>query len=220
MRALRAPPRDPPAPAASLPGNALLNLLTWLSPAFPVGSFAYSSGLEFAVDSGTVTTESTLQSWLEDSLEHGAIKTDSILLRRTMRGEDVADLAMTLATTAERRLETTATGTAFTLAAAAWGMTPDETPYPIALGRLARAQNISESDTILAFLHAATAAQISAAVRLIPLGQAAGLRVQHALIPAILTRAADEHATLGTAAWAADIAAMRHETQHTRLFRT
>jgi urease accessory protein len=76
----------------------------------------------------------------------------------------------------------------------------------------------------LAFLHAAVANLVSAAVRLIPLGQAAGLRVQAALEPAILaTEGATRMATLdelGTAAWASDIAAMRHETQYTRLFRT
>ena len=83
---------------------------------------------------------------------------------------------------------------------------------------------MTEDDAALAYLHAAVANLISAAIRLIPLGQAAGLRAQAALEPAILavaaaSRNAGEH-DLGTACWRGDIASMRHETQYTRLFRT
>lgn len=207
--------------------NALLHLLTWLSPAFPTGGFAYSSGLEFAVETGDVKDEATLTAWVEDLLGAGSLWTDAILLRLAHRGEDVAALGMALCTSAERRLETSAQGAAFVLAAAAWpgpawGREP--IPYPAAIGAQAAAHGIAEDDAALAFLHAACANLISAAVRLIPLGQAAGLRVQAALEPAILaTLVATRNAgadDLGGAAWAADIAAMNHETQYTRLFRT
>jgi urease accessory protein len=89
---------------------------------------------------------------------------------------------------------------------------------------LAAAQAIPEGDTVLAFLHASIANLISAAVRLIPLGQSAGLRAQAALEPAILAACALTQTVslndLGTACWRSDIASMRHETQYTRLFRT
>jgi urease accessory protein len=205
----------------------LLRLLTWLSPAFPTGGFAYSSGLEWAVEAGDVTDEATLMAWVEDALRLGALWSDAILLRLAHRGEDVASLGMALCASAERRLETSAQGAAFVLAAAAWPGAPwDDAPipYPVAIGRLSAAHGIAEEATALAFLHAATANLVSAAIRLVPLGQAAGLRVQAALEPEIL---ATLHATqngvesdLGGAAWAADIAAMNHETQYTRLFRT
>jgi urease accessory protein len=207
--------------------DSLLRLLTWLSPAFPIGGFAYSAGLEWAVEAGTVTNEATLTAWLQDALAHGALRTDAILLRLAHQGADVSELGITLATTAERRAETTAQGSAFILAAAAWpgaDWSETATPYPAAVGKLAAAHNIPEDDTALSYLHAATAAQISAAIRLIPLGQAAGLRVQAALEPAILETLAETQGagldSLGTAAWGADIAAMRHETQYTRLFRS
>jgi len=209
---------------------ALLRLLTWLSPAFPTGGFAYSHGLEWAVESGDVTSESALIDYIQDLLTHGALRTDAIFLRHAHRGENLAELGMALAPSAERRLETAAQGAAFALAAAAWpaaalqhwGDAP--LPYPIAIGILAAAQNVPEDDAALAFLHAATANLISAAIRLIPLGQAAGLRAQAALELAILeTASTTETATeqdLGTACWVSDIASMRHETQYTRLFRT
>jgi len=212
---------------------ALIRLLTWLSPAFPTGGFAYSHGLEWSVEAGDVTTEAALIDWVRDTLTHGALWSDAILLRHAHRGGDpheLASLAIALSPTSERRLETSAQGAAFARAAAAWpslalqhwGDAP--LPYPIAVGLLAAAQNVKEDDTTIAYLHAATANLISAAIRLIPLGQNAGLRAQAAIEPDILaTAAATKTATrddLGGAAWASDIASMRHETQYTRLFRT
>jgi urease accessory protein len=212
---------------------ALIRLLTWLSPAFPTGGFAYSHGLEWSVEAGDITTETALIAWVRDTLTHGALWSDAILLRHAYRGDDprdLAELAIALSPTAERRLETSAQGAAFALAAAAWptpalqnwGDAP--LPYPIAVALLAAAQNVPEDDTTLAYLHAATANFISAAIRLIPLGQNAGLRAQAAIEPDILAAAEATRSAslddLGGAAWASDIASMRHETQYTRLFRT
>ena len=200
--------------------DALLALLTWFSPAFPTGGFAYSGGLEWVVETKAVRDEATLTAWLEDSLALGALWTDAVLLRRAYRGEDVTGLAHALCASAERRLETTAQGAAFAAAAAPWGGTPPA-PYPVAAGHLAATHAIGQEETLLAYLHNAVAAQISAAVRLIPLGQTAGLRVQRALEPAIrATRAQSQSLALGGASWAADIATQNHETQYTRLFRT
>jgi urease accessory protein len=217
----------------AMSGPALLRLLTWLSPAFPTGGFAYSHGLEWSVEAGDVRDEASLTSWIGDLLAHGALWSDVILLRQAWRAPNpaaLAELGTALAPCAERRLETCAQGAAFALAAASWpapalqALADGPLPYPVAVGALATAQDVAEDDAALAFLHAAVANLVSAAVRLIPLGQAAGLRVQAALEPAILaTEGATRMATLdelGTAAWASDIAAMRHETQYTRLFRT
>ncbi len=214
---------------------ALLRLLTWLSPAFPTGGFAYSHGLEWSVEAGDVADEAALLQWLHDLLRHGALWSDAILVRAAHRAPAdelpaLAERAYALAPGRERRLETAAQGAAFREAAKAWpvpalrdwGAAP--LPYPIAVGILAAALAVAEDDATLAFLHAATANLISAASRLIPLGQAAALRAQAALEPALLVSAARSAAAtlddLGTASWRADIAAMRHETQYTRLFRT
>lgn len=201
-------------------GDALLNLLTWFSPAFPIGGFAYSSGLEWVVEQGTITSESDVTTWITDSLALGSLWADAVLFRRAYEGEDVAGLAVALCPGAERRLEITAQGEAFCAAATPWGGTAPA-PYPVAAGRLAASHGIPAEAALTAYLHAAVANQISAAIRLIPLGQSAGLRAQKALEPAI--RATIRHSSsleLGTASWAADIATMQHETQYTRLFRT
>jgi urease accessory protein len=207
--------------------NALLRLLTWFSPAFPTGGFAYSGGLEWVVEAGGVTGEASLTAWVEDTLRAGALWSDAILLRLAYRDEPVAALGMALCAGLERRLETSAQGDAFAKAAAAWpGVAWDEAPvpYPVAAGQLAAAHGVDEDAAVLAYLHAAVANMISAAVRLIPLGQNAGLRVQAGLeaeiLGAVHASAAASPEDLGGAAWATEIAGMRHETQYTRLFRT
>jgi urease accessory protein len=218
----------------SPPGQrALLRLLAWLSPAFPTGGFAYSHGLEWAVEAGDVRDEATLHDWLVDVLQHGAGWSDAILLRHAHRSatdgdalNDIADLAAAAAPCRERQAETLNQGTAFVAAATAWTRHPLPTPiaYPVAVGALAGTQGIDEDNATLAYLQAFATNLISAAVRLVPLGQSAGLRVLAALEPLLLQVAEQTRSAtlddLGTSAFRSDLAAMRHETQYTRLFRS
>ncbi len=212
---------------------ALLRLIAWLSPAFPTGAFAYSHGLEWAVESGDVADETTLVSWLTEIIANGTGRADTILLRHAYRAHadlavltDIADLAYASASGRERRGESLDQGKAFMLAAAPWGIpaAPERIPYPVAVGAVAGAHGIPEGATAAGFLQAFTSNLISAAVRLVPLGQTAGLRVLAALEPAILEVAAETTSTtlddLGGCAFRSDLAAMRHETQYTRLFRS
>lgn len=210
-------------------------LLTWLSPSFPTGAYAYSHGLEWAVEARDVRDEHTASAWLAGVVSQGSGRTDAILLRHAYRAVDEAALAEIAAfaiaaqPSAERRLETLAQGTAFALAATVWGAPllaaqPGQVAYPVALGALAAAHGVPEDDATLGLLHVTAANLVSAAVRLVPLGQTAGLRIQAKLAPLLAQIAADTApATLddiGGACFRSDIASMRHETQYTRLFRT
>jgi urease accessory protein len=205
-------------------------LLTWLSPAFPIGSFAYSHGLEWAVEAGDVTNEPTLGAWLADVLTYGGGRSDVIFLRHAHRADavglrDLAELAEAAQPSRERRDETIGQGTAFALAGLVWGgISLERVAYPVAFGALAAANSIDEDEAALGFLHAFAANLVSAAVRLVPLGQTAGLRTVAALEPLIASVADDTRAAgldeIGGACFRSDIAAMRHETQYTRLFRT
>ncbi|RYE73706.1 MAG: hypothetical protein EOP19_28995 [Hyphomicrobiales bacterium] len=69
---------------------ALQKLLTWLSPAFPVGAFAWSAGLESAIADRTLTDSAALQNWLEGTLAHGGLKTDAILLAQAWKAVQAA----------------------------------------------------------------------------------------------------------------------------------
>jgi urease accessory protein len=229
-----------PTTATTMTTDALVKLLTWLSPTFPTGAYAYSHGLEWAVEAGDIRDEPALLAWLDDVLHHGAGRSDAILMRHAYRANDldslaeIAELAAAAQPCRERRAESLGQGAAFTLAAAVWGapllasladrIAAPGIAYPVALGALARAHGADEDAAALGFLHAFTANLVSAAVRLVPLGQTAGLRVLAALEPTQhAVAAATRDATLddlGGACFRSDIAAMRHETQYTRLFRT
>jgi urease accessory protein len=211
----------------------LLNLLAWLSPAFPTGAFAYSHGLEWAVEAGDIRDGDSLLDWLTDVLTHGSGRSDTILLRHAHRVaadpaamRDIVALATACAPARERRDEALNQGRAFQLAVAPWTATalPEDAPYSVAVGAAAGGRGVPEDDTAVAYLQAFATNLISAAVRLVPLGQTAGLRVLAALEPVILATAGEtKTATLddvGSCAFRSDLAAMRHETQYTRLFRS
>ena len=226
---------DSPAPNAP----ALLRLLAWLSPAFPTGGYAWSHGVEWAVERGEIRDGETLRGWLQDVLRHGSGRNDAILLRHAHRAAndleklaEIAELALAAQPSRERRAETVGQGNAFLAAAASWHPTllraladrVGDIPYPVAVGALAGAQGIMEDDAALGVLQASAVNLISAAVRLVPLGQSTGLAVLAALEPTILAVA---HETtdktlhdLGGACFRSDIAAMPHETQYTRLCRS
>ena len=220
---------------------ATLRLLAWLSPSFPTGAYAYSHGLEWAVEAGDIHDGDTLRIWLEDVLTHGAGRADVILLRHAHRSADqvdalaaIAELAAASSPARERQSETQGQGSAFVAAATPWH-TPalielaarigrETVAYPVAVGALAGGHGIPEDAVAAGYLETFSANLISAAVRLVPLGQTAGLRVLAALEPVILRIAMEtREATLddlGGSTFRSDIAAMRHETQYTRLFRS
>ena len=216
--------------------SSLQKLLTWLSPAFPVGAFAWSAGLETAIVDRQVHDRATTQAWIEGNLAHGGLRTDAILLAHAHKSaaepetlRDLADLCLALTPARERHDETTITGDAFATAARAWpspvyALLPLPSPYPIAVGAIAGAHGIGLPQTLIGFLTATVHAQVSVAVRLVPIGQSDGLAIMAALEPIILAGAElCQHAALddiGSIAYAADIAQMRHETLTTRIFRS
>ena len=223
--------------------GALYRLMAWLSPAYPVGAFSYSSGIEWAVESGDIRDVETLQSWLEVVLTQGGGFCDAVFFvhaHRAIEGHhdsalsEVAELAAAFAPSKERHLEATAQGRAFIEATrAAWPCAAIDRlttvwngpiAYPLAVAAAAAGHGVPVEPALGAYLHAVTANLISAGVRLIPLGQTDGQRLLAAFEPVIAATAARALATLldhvGGAAFRADIASMRHETQYTRLFRS
>lgn len=235
------PPEAPPGTStATARIEDVARLMTWLSPAFPVGAFSYSHGLEWVVEAREVKCAATLSAWIQDLLAHGAPKTDLIFLAEAWRAvtggdvqrlADVTELAAAFVPSAERRLETIAQGNAFVLAARTVWPSPAlealqarEIAYPVAVGVAAAAHGLDLPLTARCFAQAFVANVVSAGVRLVPLGQTDGLRVIAELesivgetVSDALTAGLDD---IGGAAVAADIGSMLHETQYTRLFRS
>jgi urease accessory protein len=220
-----------------------LPLLVWLNPSFPVGSFAYSHGVEWAVETGDVKTADDCAAWIADVIEHGGAWSDAVLLaaahRATEQKDDcalfeVAELAAALSPSKERKLETLKQGEAFMLAVRnAWPCAaldrlpkvwPHETAFPVAVGVASAGHNIPLGATLEAYLLAFVTNLVSAAVRLVPLGQTDGTKIVARLAPLARETAARAAKSalddVGGAAFRSDIASMRHETQYTRLFRS
>lgn len=210
------------------PDAARLRLAQYLSPAFPVGGFAWSQGLEWAMDQGAVT-RANLPQWLADWLEYGSGWTDGVLVSLSLRpGADHAgldDLARAAYMGSQRLTETIEQGTAFAAnVRALTGEAHAPAALPVAFGRACAGFPLPAPEMIAAFLQAQAAALISAALRFLPLGPVEGQAMLAALQPVILAmalRAASaSEADLASATWGADIAAMSHETMRTRIFRS
>jgi urease accessory protein len=222
---------------------ALYRLMAWLSPAYPVGAFSYSSGIEWAIEAGDITDAATLQRWLTVMIGAGGGYCDAVFLvhaHRAIAGGDdtalrtVAELAAAFAPTKERHLETTAQGRAFLdTTRAAWpapaldrllAVWDGPVALPVAVGVACAGHGIALAPALHAFLHALAANLISTGVRLIPLGQTDGQRVLAALEPVVAATAERALVTklddVGGAAFRSDLASMHHETQYTRLFRS
>ena len=215
---------------------ALLTLTQWLSPAFPVGAFSYSHGLEWAVETGDVTDAPSFQDWLAAILTDGAGRNDAILLVAAYRAHSTAlpeidalteidALARALAPSRERLMETRQQGAAFAgTASDIWPVALPGLTYPVAVGAAARAMGLPLAQTLAMYLHGFAGNLTSAAIRLIPLGQTTGQAALATMTP-ICSQVAEQAQAqtlddLGSCAFMADIASMKHETQYSRLFQS
>jgi urease accessory protein len=240
--AAKAPTADP-AGLSATEAAALYRLMTWLSPAFPVGAFSYSSGIEWAVEAGDIVDAASLRDWLASMLADGPGFCDGVFLAQSHRAassgdhaslRDIAELAAAFVPSRERQLETSSQGRAFIdIARSAWNcdgldqmISRCDGPivYPVAVGLVSAAHAIPLAPTMHAFFHALTSNWISAGARLVPLGQTDSQRILVLLEPTVvstgdraLTASLDD---LGSASFRSDLASMRHETQYTRLFRS
>jgi urease accessory protein len=218
-------------------------LLVWFSPAFPIGAFSFSHGLEWAVETGDIHDRDSLRAWLATLIIMGSGWSDAVLFaaahRAAAAGEarrlaEAAEIAVALQPSRERRLEATLQGDAFVRAVEqAWtnkGLellrraAPPPHALCIAAGAACAGDGLGLTDSLAAYLTAFCQNLVSAAVRLAPIGQSDGLKVLAALEPSIAATARcaapGKLRDVGGIALRSDIASMRHETQATRLFRS
>ena len=224
-------PTDKILRESSLSPAALHKLVQWLSPSFPVGAYAYSHGLEWAVHTGDVHDGPSARGWIFDILSHGSGRNEGILLAHAYQAkgqnelQEVAELAQAFVAGAERLQETNEMGTALAKTISVLSGTQImPAPYPVVLGRAARVHSVPLAPTLSLYLHSFGANLVSSAQRLVPLGQIEGQEIIANLseiientTPQILHASLED---LGGCAIRADMASMSHENQQTRLFRT
>lgn len=217
-------------------GASLLRLMAWLSPVFPTGGFAYSSGLEYATSNDLVTDKESLKNWLTDNLTMGSNWNDAIIFACAYRASndtnqlaEINALCQAMATSKERHYETLALGGAFLEAVSAW---PDicttdlgeDCPLPVAIGVRCANAGIDLEDALGTYLHAFISNQLQVAIRLSVVGQIGAAELLSQLEETILDvtkKASDLNLDdLGGFTINADICAMKHETMETRIFRS
>lgn len=222
----------------------LARLLQLASPALPVGAYTYSQGLEWAVESGVIRDETTASRWIGDLLDHGIGQFEAPLVAALMAAWTASDLtevaglnAEFLASreSAELRAETVQMG--FSLRRLLHdlrdeSLTPvvqmveslPEVAFPTVWSGIAATWRIDPEAALTAYLWSWAENQVMAALKAVPLGQAAGQRLLAELgrrIPSATVNAKNRpksqwsNFTPGFA-----IACARHETQYSRLFRS
>ncbi len=203
----------------------LLTLNQWLSPAFPIGGFAYSHGLESLIASGQVASAADLKSWLWTLIEHGSARSDAVFFARGYTADTATLLnigaeARAFATTAERLRETDLQGRAFVdTCNAIWGFDLPQVPLPVAVGHAAAQKGIALETALPLYLQSMISNLVSVAVRLVPLGQTEGQQTLNDLQAAILAVPISDGPVYSNAfLW--DQAAMHHEILQPRLFQS
>ena len=224
--------------------ESLYRLLAWMSPAYPIGAFSYSHGIETAVEAGLVRDRVTLVEWLDSVLRDGTGAVDGALFAAAWRAaaaddwtsfDGVAERAAAWRGSAEMALESRQQGGSFlSITRTAWPhpaldavheRLAGELALPVAVALAAALHGIALELALSAYLHAFAANLISAAVRSVPLGQTDGQIALASLEAAvrIATAAAvavDSLDDVGTATPLLDWCSLAHETQYTRLFRS
>jgi urease accessory protein len=218
-------------------------LATWLSPAFPVGAFSYSHGIETAITEGQLRSAEVAGAWIEAVLTAGSGWNDALLLavawRAALAGDQariasVAQLGSAMSPSTERHLEASSLGAAFLKAVQSGWPEPrleqaiaaleGAAPYPVAVGLCSGTHGLPLEATLALYLNGFVSTLVSVAVRLVPLGQTAGLGIVASLQPRIADMAARAATSslddLGSATMLSDIASMRHETLYSRVFRS
>jgi len=226
--------------------RALLRLQSWLSPAFPTGSYSYSHGLEWAVEAGHIYDRKSLVDWLEADLCYGSGRNEAIFFSEAWRHAvsderaklfEIAEMAAAFRGTSEFALESSQQAAA--CLATLRQVWPDglldwlsktlcehhvQAALAVVLGIRAARQGIPVGLALPAFLQSYVANLVMAGVRLIPLGQTDGQLAIAELEEAVLAATAQAEKAaiedLGSAAFMVDLASMAHETQYTRLFRS
>ena len=223
-----------------IPGAGLPQLLRLASPMLPVGAYAYSQGMEWAVDEGTVGDEDSALAWITDLLRFNVGTLEAPVWRRLYQAWQDRDVEsarhwnerfIAIRETAEFRAETLQMGGALKAVLDATreidtGLLDQiESPaFPTAFSFAAHGLGVPLRGGLTGYLWAWGENQVSAAMKLVPLGQSSGQRILVkliALLPEITDNALGmQEEGLSNFSPALAIASSRHETQYTRLFRS
>ncbi len=208
-----------------------LRLFQLVSPALPVGAFSYSEGLEVLVQHSRLADGAALAAWLEAELCRGALTLEAaslprLLVARAAELRDRDSWLLALREAAEVRAQQRQMGASLLRLLADLGFDPPalDLAWPAAFALAGRALEIPAAELVEAYLYGWVASQLSAALRLMPLGPTEAQRLQLGLAPLIAARAAELAAADPDQLWSGGVgsglAQLRHAELYSRLFRS
>ena len=206
--------------------ESLQILQTWFSPSFPVGSFSYSHGLEAMINDNLIKSKEDILDYLKSVLKHGTGKNDIILIKHSYQGEELNELALSLCPTKERKIESIEIGNAFRkVLGDSWNYKiPENTAYPICVGKAAKYFNIPLNLTIISYLQSFASNLINVCIKHIPIGQKIGqdcivhsLKLVNKIVKKSNTYSLDD---IGGICFNSDIYSIKHERLLTRVYKT
>ena len=201
-------------------------LQVWFSSSFPIGSYAYSHGLEALIDDKKIKNKDDVKEFLDALLFYGTLRNDYIFLKSIYKGKEINELILASASSKERQIEIINMGNSFRkIMRDSWELSlPENTSFIYCLAKAGLHFNIKFDDLIKFYLQSFISNLINVCVKHIPMSQKDGQSLNVNFINQIqdfLTNA--EKLTLndiGSTFFIGDIFAIKHENLDSRIYLT
>ncbi len=201
-------------------------LQVWFSSSFPIGSYAYSHGLEALIDNKKIKNKDDVKEFLDALLFYGTLRNDYIFLKSIYKGGEINQLILASASSKERQIEMIDMGNSFRkIMKDSWELSlPENTSYIYCLAKAGIYFDIKFDDLIKFYLQSFISNLINVCVKHIPMSQKDGQSLNVIFINQIqdfLTLS--DKLTLkdiGTTFFIGDIFAIKHENLDSRIYLT
>ena len=201
-------------------------LQVWFSSSFPIGSYAYSHGLEALIDNKKIKNKDDVKEFLDALLFYGTLRNDYIFMKSVYKGEEINELILASASSKERQIEMIDMGNSFRkIMKDSWELSlPENTSFIYCLAKAGLHFNINFDDLIKFYLQSFISNLINVCVKHIPMSQKDGQSLNVIFINQIQEFLShSDKLTLkdiGTTFFIGDIFAIKHENLDSRIYLT
>ena len=201
-------------------------LQVWFSSSFPIGSYAYSHGLEALIDAKKIKNNNDVKEFLDALLFYGTLRNDYIFMKSIYKGDEINQLILASASSKERQIEMIDMGNSFRkIMKDSWELSlPENTSFIYCLAKAGLHFNIKFDDLIKFYLQSFISNLINVCVKHIPMSQKDGQSLNVIYINQIQEFLShSDKLTLkdiGTTFFIGDIFAIKHENLDSRIYLT
>ena len=201
-------------------------LQVWFSSSFPIGSYAYSHGLEALIDDKKIKNNNDVKEFLDALLFYGTLRNDYIFIKSIYKGDEINQLILASASSKERQIEMIDMGNSFRkIMKDSWELSlPENTSFIYCLAKAGLHFNIKFDDLIKFYLQSFISNLINVCVKHIPMSQKDGQSLNVIFINQIQEFLShSDKLTLkdiGATFFIGDIFAIKHEYLDSRIYLT